>query len=152
MRAIWLNDFKTASKHRLDGNFAIHRLVRHGLDGGKDFGPPYPRQFVDASESQVTEFRIPGQNHRMISARGDLPENVVAALGVFVVSSVALFLVALVAAASFVVVAQRRQRQLGMISALGATERHLRLVMVAGGAVIGVVAAVLGAALGVVGW
>jgi putative ABC transport system permease protein len=88
----------------------------------------------------------------MIGARSELPENVVAALGVFVVSTMALFLVALVAAASFVVVAQRRQRQLGMISALGATERHLRLVMVAGGAVIGATAAVVGAAVGVVGW
>ncbi|MCU1360510.1 MAG: hypothetical protein JWN99_1799 [Ilumatobacteraceae bacterium] len=107
---------------------------------------------VDAPESRVTDFRIPGQNHRMIGARGDVPENVVAALGVFVVSTMALFLVALVAAASFVVVAQRRQRQLGMLAALGATERHLRLVMVASGAVIGLVAAVLGAALGAVGW
>jgi putative ABC transport system permease protein len=107
---------------------------------------------VDAPESRVIDFRIPGQNHRMIGARSDVPENVIAALGVFVVSTLALFLVALVASASFVVMAQRRQRQLGMISALGATERHLRLVLVAGGAVIGLVAAVAGAAIGVLGW
>jgi putative ABC transport system permease protein len=107
---------------------------------------------VDDSEARVTAFRIPGQNHRMIGARGEVPENVIAAVGVFVVSSLALFLVALVAAASFVVMAQRRQRQLGMISALGATERHLRLVMIASGAAIGAVAAVAGAIIGVVGW
>ena len=71
---------------------------------------------------------------------------------VLVASAVALFLVSLVAAASFVVVAQRRLRQLGMLAAVGATERHLRLVMVANGAVTGAVAATLGAILGVAGW
>lgn len=35
---------------------------------------------------------------------------------------------------------------------IGATERHLRLVVVANGAVIGVVAAVVGAAVGTLGW
>jgi putative ABC transport system permease protein len=57
-----------------------------------------------------------------------------------------------VAAASFVVVAQRRLRQLGMLAAIGATEKHVRLVMVATGAVAGTVAAVLGTILGVAGW
>ena len=39
-----------------------------------------------------------------------------------------------------------------MLAAVGATERHLRLVMVASGAVTGAVAATLGAVLGVAGW
>ena len=39
-----------------------------------------------------------------------------------------------------------------MLAAVGATEKHLRLVMVASGAVTGAVAAVLGAILGVAGW
>ena len=43
----------------------------------------------------------------------------------------------LVAAAGFVVVAQRRQRQLGLLAAIGATDRHLRLVMLANGVVVG---------------
>ena len=43
-------------------------------------------------------------------------------------STLAMTLVGLVAAAGFVVVAQRRQRQLGLLAAIGATERHLRLV------------------------
>ena len=108
--------------------------------------------FVDASQERVGSFRPPGDTGRIISSRGDLAEDVFAAVSVLVVSAVALFLVALVAAASFVVVAQRRLRQLGMLAAVGATERHLRLVMVASGAVTGAVAATLGAILGVAGW
>jgi putative ABC transport system permease protein len=61
-------------------------------------------------------------------------------------------LVALISAAGFVVVAQRRQRQLGLLAALGATERHLRLVVLANGVIVGLVSAVLGGALGVLGW
>jgi putative ABC transport system permease protein len=67
-------------------------------------------------------------------------------------AAIAMVLVALVAAAAFVVVAQRRQRQLGMLAAIGATESHLRLVVVANGAIIGVVAAIAGAAAGMIGW
>ena len=46
-------------------------------------------------------------------------------------------LVGLVAAAGFVVVAQRRQRQLGLLSAIGASARQLRLVMIMNGAIVG---------------
>jgi putative ABC transport system permease protein len=68
------------------------------------------------------------------------------------VSTVVLMLVALIAAAGFVVVAQRRLRQLGMLAAVGATERRLRLVLLADGAVVGVVAALIGTALGLAAW
>ena len=67
-------------------------------------------------------------------------------------ATVVLLLVALIAAAGFVVVAQRRLRQLGMLAAIGATERHLRLVMLANGAIVGVLAAVAGTALALAGW
>ncbi len=108
--------------------------------------------FVDSTAERVQSFRPPGDTPRIISSRGDLADDVLAAVTVLVVSAVALFLIALVAAASFVVLAQRRLRQLGMLAAIGATERHLRLVVVASGAVTGAVAAVLGAILGVAGW
>ncbi|MBA3289731.1 MAG: FtsX-like permease family protein [Acidimicrobiia bacterium] len=75
-----------------------------------------------------------------------------AAVAVLGLAEVALLLVALVAAAGFVVAAQRRLRQLGMLGAVGATEKHLRLVVVANGAVIGVVAALSGAAVGLAAW
>ena len=67
-------------------------------------------------------------------------------------ATVLLLFVSLVAAAGFAVIARRRQRQLGMLGAIGATERHLRLVMVADGAVVGVIASVIGAAAGLVFW
>ena len=71
---------------------------------------------------------------------------------VLVATTLAMALVGLIAAAGFVVVAQRRQRQLGLLAASGATERHLRLVMVGTGAIVGIGAALMGAALGTVGW
>ena len=104
---------------------------------------------VDASDNHVLGFRT-----RNLSARTPRAENqdVIAAGAVFVTSTVAMLLIALVAVASFVVVAQRRLRQLGMLAAIGATERHLRLVTVTNGAVVGVIAAVLGAIVALLGW
>jgi putative ABC transport system permease protein len=67
-------------------------------------------------------------------------------------STVALLLVALVAAAGFVVVAQRRIRQLGMVAAVGATARQLRFVVVVNGVIVGAAAAVLGVCLGMGTW
>jgi putative ABC transport system permease protein len=61
-------------------------------------------------------------------------------------------LVSLVAAAAFAVIAARRQRQLGMLAAIGATRKQLRMVMVAGGALIGLIAAVIGAVTGLAAW
>ena len=66
--------------------------------------------------------------------------------------TVLMVLVALVAAAAFAVIAARRQRQLGMLAAIGATRRQLRMVMVAGGALVGIIAAVTGAVIGLAAW
>jgi putative ABC transport system permease protein len=65
---------------------------------------------------------------------------------------VGLFFIGLVAVAGFTVLAQRRLRSLGMLSSLGATDQHIRLVMVANGAVVGVVGALLGGAIGLAAW
>jgi putative ABC transport system permease protein len=107
---------------------------------------------IKASDDQVQSFRPPGETDREVSSRGDVPESLVAAMIVLVVTTVVLFLVALIAAASFTVIAQRRLPQLGMMSAIGATEKHLRLTMVATGMVTGIVSAVVGAVVGLVGW
>jgi putative ABC transport system permease protein len=123
-------------------------LLRPGLDPAQD----KVRVLVDASSERVRDFRPPGGGAREISERGTINEGVFAAVGVLGVATVALLLVALLAAAGFVVVAQRRLRQLGMLAAVGATERHLRLAMVANGAAVGIVAAVAGAALAFLGW
>ena len=71
---------------------------------------------------------------------------------ILVVEALGLAFVGLVSVASFSVLAQRRLRALGMLSAIGATERNLRLVMIAGGLVVGAVAALAGAVLGLAAW
>ena len=60
--------------------------------------------------------------------------------------------IGLLSVASFSVLAQRRLRALGMLSAIGATERNLRLVMIVNGLVVGVAGALAGAALGLAAW
>jgi putative ABC transport system permease protein len=106
---------------------------------------------VDADQEQIDAFisGIPGG-----VAVGDRGEDTAttAAVVTLGMSTVVLLLVCLIAAAGFVVVAQRRLRQLGMLAAIGATEKHVRLVMVANGVAVGVVAAVVGTALGLGSW
>jgi putative ABC transport system permease protein len=71
---------------------------------------------------------------------------------ILVVEVLGLAFIGLVSIASFSVLAQRRLRALGMLGAIGATERNLRLVMVAGGLAVGATAALAGAAGGLVAW
>ena len=71
---------------------------------------------------------------------------------VLVVAVLGLIFIGLVAVAGFSVMAQRRLRALGMLSAIGATERNVRLVMIVNGMVVGVAAALAGAVLGFAAW
>jgi putative ABC transport system permease protein len=73
-------------------------------------------------------------------------------LAMFSVATVFLLLASLVAAAGFAVVAQRRLRQLGMLAAVGATPKHVRLVLLAHGALVGAVATLLGTIIGLALW
>jgi putative ABC transport system permease protein len=75
------------------------------------------------------------------------PETIVLAL-----ATVGMLLIALVAVGGFTVLAQRRLRSLGMLGALGATDRNIRLVVRVNGVLVGVVGAVAGAVLGLAGW
>ena len=70
----------------------------------------------------------------------------------FSVATVFLLLASLVAAAGFAVIAQRRLRQLGMLAAIGATQKHLRLVLLTNGAVVGAIGAILGTVVGLALW
>lgn len=74
------------------------------------------------------------------------------ALAMFSVATVFLLLASLVAAAGFAVIAQRRLRQLGMLAAIGATQKHLRLALLTNGAVVGAIGAVLGTVAGLGLW
>jgi putative ABC transport system permease protein len=71
---------------------------------------------------------------------------------VLVFDTIALLFIGLIAVAGFTVLAQRRLRALGMLQAVGATDRHVRLVLIANGAVVGIVAAVTGAVAALAGW
>src|SRR5262245_1219088 len=71
---------------------------------------------------------------------------------IFSVATVFLLLATLVAAAGFAVVAQRRLRQLGMLAAVGATQKHVRLVLAANGVVVGAIAAAVGTIAGLALW
>jgi putative ABC transport system permease protein len=71
---------------------------------------------------------------------------------VLVVEVLGLVFIGLVSVAGFSVMAQRRLRALSMLSAIGATERNLRLVMIVNGLAVGVAGALAGAVLGLAAW
>ena len=107
---------------------------------------------VDAPADRLSALRLPSEPGTIEVGERTPNVNVIAAATIVIVAAVALLLVALVSVASFVVLAQRRLRQFGMLAAVGATERHLRLVTLANGAIVGIAAATCGAALGVAAW
>jgi putative ABC transport system permease protein len=146
----------------LDGPaWTVVGVVENPQDLDDEFAllPPPSRQELDAlvvlvtaSDARIGEFpagRELGAGH--VEARGTTEKGAAAsaALGA---SAVVLLLVCLIAASGFAVVAQRRLRQLGTLAATGATRRQLRLVVVANGALVGVIAALGGALAGLALW
>ena len=115
-------------------------------------GPPQSvTVLLNASPASFDAFRAGFRGPLEWQARGASTQAAVAG-GMLGAVTVLLLLVSLVAAAGFAVIAARRQRQLGMLAAIGATRKQLRMVMVTGGAVVGVIAAVAGTALGLAAW
>jgi len=111
--------------------------------------------------SQVTVlFRVPGSSVRTLSegVQIETPASVAASnpLNPETISLAALvlgmMLIALVSIGGFTVLAQRRMRSIGMLESIGATDRHVRLVVSANGTVVGIVGAILGFILGFAGW
>jgi putative ABC transport system permease protein len=119
---------------------------------GFDPAPESVTILIDSSTEHFLSFRPQSDSLIEGGSREGPDEGVIAVVLVLGVTTVALLLIALLAAAGFVVIAHRRLRQLGMLAAIGATEKHVRLVMVANGAAIGAVAAVAGAVIGILGW
>jgi putative ABC transport system permease protein len=112
---------------------------------------------VDAGDGSIDAFSQSldrGADGRSAFAGSEArPKNQSAgALAMFSVATVFLLLASLVAAAGFTVIAQRRLRQLGMLAAIGATEKHLRLVLLWNGAVVGAIGAVIGTVVGLGLW
>ena len=75
------------------------------------------------------------------------PETIVLGL-----ATIGMLLIALVAIGGFTVLAQRRLRSLGMLGAVGATDKNVRLVVRANGLVVGVAGSLLGAVIGLAAW
>jgi putative ABC transport system permease protein len=106
---------------------------------------------LDASPAAFSAFRDTFHGQLAWQARGANTQGAVAA-GALGAITVLMVLVSLVAAAAFAVIAARRQRQFGMLSAIGATRKQLRMAMVATGALVGIIAAVVGAVIGLAAW
>jgi putative ABC transport system permease protein len=106
---------------------------------------------LDSSPAAFSAFRDTFGGQLVWQARSASTQGAVAA-GALGAITILMMLVSLVAAAAFAVIAARRQRQLGMLAAIGATRRQLRMVMVASGALVGIIAAVTGAVIGLAAW
>jgi putative ABC transport system permease protein len=114
---------------------------------------------VDASRASIDSFlnsgtADPGDRRQsaLMGTESQPGEQQAETLAMFSVATVFLLLASLIAAAGFAVVAQRRLRQLGMLSAVGATQKHLRLVLLTNGALVGTIAALIGTVVGLGLW
>ena len=104
-------------------------------------GPAAAR--LAASNGDVT---LPGMPAAALFAPNEMAGGLSQAVLILVLEVLGLAFIGLLSVASFSVMAQRRLRALGMLSAIGATERNLRLVMIVNGLVVGVVGALAGTA------
>jgi putative ABC transport system permease protein len=105
-----------------------------------------------AAQELLSDQTVPGVPAAAVSVPTQQVSGVSPAVLILVVEVLGLAFIGLVSVASFSVMAQRRLRALGMLGAIGATERNLRLVMIAGGLVVGAAAALAGAVLGLAAW
>jgi putative ABC transport system permease protein len=105
-----------------------------------------------AAAQKLSGVTVPGVPAATVSLPYQQVSGVSPAVLILVVEVLGLAFIGLVSVASFSVMAQRRLRALGMLGAIGATERNLRLVMIAGGLVVGAAAALAGAVLGLAAW
>jgi putative ABC transport system permease protein len=117
----------------------------------------YPGQVImllgpAAAQKLLNDVTVPAVPAATVSLPTQQVSGVAPAVQILVEEVLGLAFVGLVSVASFSVMAQRRLRALGMLSAIGATERNLRLVMVTGGLVVGATAALAGAVLGLAAW
>jgi putative ABC transport system permease protein len=121
---------------------------------------PHPSQVIMLLGSPAVQHAIGNGNATLpglpaaatVTFPNEMSGGIPPATGILLAEVLGLVFIGLVSVAGFSVMAQRRLRALGMLSAIGATERHLRLVMIVNGLVVGVVAALAGAALGLAAW
>ena len=103
---------------------------------------------------EVLRFRPPSGTVQGIrlSEANSAKQKRIQALAVLVLATIGLTFIGLLSVAGFTVMAQRRLRALGMIGAIGATDRQVRRVMLANGAAVGVVGSAIGVAFGLAVW
>ena len=110
----------------------------------------------DAHGSRLMNFRLPsgGGSIQGIASSGanSARQQQNKAIAVLVLATIGLTFIGLLSVAGFTVIAQRRLRGLGMIGAIGGTDRQVRRVMLANGAAVGIVGAALGAVIGLAAW
>jgi putative ABC transport system permease protein len=106
---------------------------------------------ANASASDVDSFRLPSGTGLDIQGRGTASKVAIEGT-ILAFATVGMLFVGLLAVAGFAVVAQRRMRALGVLSSVGATDRSVRLVLLANGAAVGLAAAVAGGFIGFVVW
>jgi putative ABC transport system permease protein len=144
-----------------DRRWTVVGLVENQADLDDEFARVVPAAspsiesltlLVRADPERASSFRPPVEPGDGFLERREASEKTTAAVVTVVIATVALVLVALVAGASFVTLAHRRLRQLGMLAAVGATPRQLRRAMVTNGAAVGAVAAVVGTVVGLLAW
>ncbi len=117
--------------------------------------PDHVTVLIHASRASIDSFRSSlgeGAQSSFTGSESRPNEQAADTLAMFSVATVFLLLASLVAAAGFAVVVQRRLRQLGMLAAVGATQKHLRLVLLTNGALVGTIAAVAGTIVGLALW
>jgi putative ABC transport system permease protein len=109
---------------------------------------------ADSSGAATMHFHPPGGTVEGIMSLGATAaqQQRNQALAVLLLATIGLSFIGLLSVAGFTVMAQRRLRALGMIGAIGATDRQVRRVMIANGAAVGAVGASAGVLLGLVVW
>jgi putative ABC transport system permease protein len=135
-------------------------IVENPLDLLDDFALVAPGQAAPATTvSFLTDFQpgpgshfsLPSGTGMGFSSRGRPNTASVEAL-VLALGSIGLLFVGLMGVAGFTVMAQRRLRALGVLASLGATDKHVRLVMLADGATVGLAGAITGGVVGLATW
>jgi putative ABC transport system permease protein len=109
---------------------------------------------MNAAPNELMSFHPPFGSVQGITASGsDTAERQRnQALAVLLLATIGLTFIGLLSVAGFTVIAHRRLRSLGMIGAVGATDRQVRRVMLSNGAAVGAVGAACGVTLGLAVW
>ncbi|MDT4932692.1 MAG: putative transport system permease protein, partial [Pseudonocardiales bacterium] len=108
--------------------------------------------FTSNGRPQLEGFRPPGVQGIMSTDSTGVAQRQLQSLLVLVLSTIGMVFVGLLSVAGFMVMAQRRMRALGMIGAIGATDRQVRLVMLSNGAAVGVLGGLTGTLVGLAAW